>query len=210
MRAYDESYLNDAMETLGEALDYAVTDCGQEADEFFAWFILSGVAEGFGAGNPKYVAGLSGVELAREVRFRIIGSRDTVAPTQPLDRTPEYWAGWFLAYYQWLRALRFETMARAGLVPSTLLARFVLHEADVTKSVTLADELMDDRTEPTRLAYLRRQRGLTQRQLAEASEVSLRMIQLYEQRRNDVAKAAADVVQRLARAIGCSMEDLLE
>ncbi len=210
MRAYDESYLNDAMDTLGEALDYAVADCGQSADEFFSWFILSGTARHFGRGNPKYLAGMSGVELARDVRFRVLGTRDNPAPTQSLDRTPEFWAGWFLAYYQWYRAIGFEDMARAGLTPSLLMDRFILHEADISKSVVLADRLVSDTLDPTPLARLRQERGFTQRELAEAAEVSLRMVQLYEQRQNDLAKASAAVVRRLARAIRCTMEALLE
>ncbi len=211
MRAYDESYLNDAMDVLGEALDYAVADCGQEPDEFFEWFIVSGVAESFGRGNPKFVAGMSGVELAGEVRFRVLGRRDGAAPTQPLDRAPEYWVGWFLAYYQWYRGISFDGMARCGLVPTALLARPILHEADVSKAVAFADRLMGKAAEsPTRLAFLRKQRGLTQQQLAEAADVSLRMVQLYEQRQNDLSKAAVGVVMRLARVIGCSVEELLE
>ncbi len=210
MRAYDESYLHDAMDILGEALDYAVADCGQEPDEFFEWLIASGVAESFGHGNPKFIAGMSGVELAREVQFRVLGRRNDAPPTQPLDRTPEYWAGWFLAYYQWYRGISFDEMARGGLVPTALLERSILHEADVSKAVAFGDRLLNAATAaPTRLAFLRKQRGLTQRQLAEASGVSLRMIQLYEQRQNDLSKTAAGVVLRLARAIGCTVEDLL-
>lgn len=211
MRAYDESYLNDAMDILGEALDYAVADCGQEPDEFFEWLIVSGVASSFGRGNPKFVAGMSGIELAREVRFRVLGKRDDPPATQPLDRTPEYWAGWFLAYYQWYRSVPFDEMARRGLVPTALLERSILHEADVTKAVAFADRLIGEpATAPTRLAFLRKQRGLTQQQLAEAADVSLRMIQLYEQRQNDLSKAGAGVVMRLAHVIGCSVEELLE
>lgn len=211
MRAYDESYLNDAMDILGEALDYAVADCGQDVDEFFEWFIVSGVAGSFGRGNPKFVAGMSGIELAREVQFRVLGKRNDTAPTQSLDRTPEYWAGWFLAYYQWYRAVPFDEMARNGLTPSTLVERSILHEADVSKAVAFGDRLLDaEATVPTRLAFLRKQRGLTQQQLAEAADVSLRMIQLYEQRQNDLSKAAAGVVVRLAHIIGCTVEELLE
>ena len=210
MRAYDESYLNDAMDILGEALDYAVIDCGQDPDEFFEGFIVSGVAESFGHGNPKFVAGMSGIELAREVQFRVLGQRSDAPPTQPLDRTPEYWAGWFLAYYQWYRGIPFGEMTRGGLTPTALLERSILHEADVSKAVAFADRLLAESAEaPTRLAFLRKQRGLTQQQLAEAAGVSLRMIQLYEQGQNDLSKAAAGAVMRLAHAIGCSVEELL-
>ena len=46
MRAYDESYLI-RQNALGEMLDYAVVDCGRDPDEFFDWFIVSGIAAQF-------------------------------------------------------------------------------------------------------------------------------------------------------------------
>ena len=36
------------------------------------------------------------------------------------------------------------------------------------------------------------------------------MIQLYEQRQNDIAKAEAGTVIRLARVLGCAVEDIVE
>ena len=211
MRAYDESYLDDAMDALGGMLDYAVVDCGYDLDEFFDWFIVSGVAAGFEGGNPKFVAGMSGVELAREVRFRVAGERISTPASQPLDKSPEYWTGWIMAYYQWYRCVRFADMTTCGLSPSAVIARYIYHEADVSKFVALADEIMQLGPEsPTRLAVLRKERGMTQRNLAQAADVSLRMVQLYEQRQNDLSKAAASVVLRLAHAIGCQVEDLLE
>ena len=36
------------------------------------------------------------------------------------------------------------------------------------------------------------------------------MIQLYEQRQNDISKAQVNVVISLAKALGCRVEDLLE
>lgn len=42
------------------------------------------------------------------------------------------------------------------------------------------------------------------------SGVSLRMIQIYEQRNKDINKAGALSLSRLARALGCEIDDLLE
>ena len=39
MNAYNELYLDDAMQNLGDMVDYAVCDLGFEPDEFFNWFI---------------------------------------------------------------------------------------------------------------------------------------------------------------------------
>ena len=67
MRAYNESYLDDAMQNLGDMVEYAVCDCGYDPDDFFGWFISSGVASKFEKGNPKYITGMSGFELAEAV-----------------------------------------------------------------------------------------------------------------------------------------------
>ena len=53
-------------------------------------------------------------------------------------------------------------------------------------------------------------RGLSQSELATQSGVNLRSIQMYEQRNKDINKANAETVYRLAKVLGCTMEDLIE
>ena len=48
-------------------------DYGCNGDLFFAQFLASGAAEQFERGNPKFVGGMSGVELALEVFRRTTG-----------------------------------------------------------------------------------------------------------------------------------------
>lgn len=62
----------------------------------------------------------------------------------------------------------------------------------------------------TNLKKLRTGADLSQSKLAEASGVNLRMIQYYEQGVKDINKAEALTVYRLAQALNCYMEDLLE
>ena len=62
----------------------------------------------------------------------------------------------------------------------------------------------------TKLKRIRTAKGYSQKQLAELSGVSLRSIQMYEQRQKDVNKAQSDSLFRLAKSLGCAMEDLLE
>jgi len=52
--------------------------------------------------------------------------------------------------------------------------------------------------------------GLSQSQLADESGVSLRSIQMYEQRKKDVNKAQAMTLARIARVLSCDVESLLE
>lgn len=61
-----------------------------------------------------------------------------------------------------------------------------------------------------KIQEIRKARGLSQRQLAEASGVNVRIIQHYEQGFKDINKAAAITIKALADALGVRMEDLLE
>lgn len=62
----------------------------------------------------------------------------------------------------------------------------------------------------TNLKRIREATGLSQAKLAEVSGVNKRMIQYYEQGVKDINAAAALTLYRLAQALGCTVEDLLE
>ena len=61
-----------------------------------------------------------------------------------------------------------------------------------------------------KLTEIRKKRGLTQAELAEASNVSYRTIQEYEQKRSDLNKASVMTVYQIAKALNCTVEDLIE
>lgn len=62
----------------------------------------------------------------------------------------------------------------------------------------------------TNLQRIRKERGLSQADLSNASSVSLRTIQDYEQGQKPINKAAAITVHRIATVLGVKIEDLLE
>ena len=212
MNAYSELYLDDAMQNLGDMVDYAVCVLGFDPDEFFGWFISSGIASRFEKGNPKYVGGMSGYELADAVLHATNVSYKKKEPSYSDFKGREYWAGWILAYYQWITGKRFEDMRKDGLDMSTILSLYILHEAPESKFVEVANEIIEKNKakRKTKLFEIRKARGFTQQQLSDASGVKLRMIQLYEQKQNDINKAQVNVVIALAKALGCEVADLLE
>lgn len=210
--AYSELYLDNAMCNLGDMMEYAVRDCHYTPEIFFGQFINSGIAKMFGRGNPKYVGGLSGVELALEVMEKTEDRDHYASPAFIEFKGPEYWAGWIMAYYQWYRNIKFEDMVKNGLSVPKVMSMYILHEADVSKFVEEADKIIE-RNKKNRISNLqriRKARGITQKQLSEKSGVTLRMIQLYEQRQNDINKAHAEVVMHLAHVLGCDVESLME
>ena len=173
MNAYNELYLDDAMHNLADMLDYAICDLNYEPDEFFSWFINSGIASKFEKGNPKYITGMSGVELCEAVlKETNIAPPDTPA-TNPDFKGKEYWAGWVLAYYQWYSGRRFEDIVSNGLTISKILSMYILHEADESKFVEEAEKIINRNkaNEKAKLHKIRKARGFTQKELSDASGV---------------------------------------
>ena len=101
MRAYPSDYLTSAQRILGDMLDFAVNMCDMDIDDYFELFTISSVSTQFQNGNPTYIAGKNGCELVREVIANAGMEPLSVKDEMYLDKSPEYWAGWALAYYQW-------------------------------------------------------------------------------------------------------------
>lgn len=142
-RAYEETYLKDAMNNLGDMLDYAICDLGYEPEKFYSQFLASEISELFGIGAPKFIAGLSGPELAIEVIYRTEGRRPNGEVSEEIEKSPEYWTGWVLAYYQWYTAYSFADLQKRGLTISRVLDMYsVFHEADLSKFVFAADRIV--------------------------------------------------------------------
>lgn len=211
MHAYLKFYLNDAQQNLAVMFDYALRILKYDGDEFFLYFIQSEVAEKFEHANPKYIAGMSGIELCQNVLNKI-GVTCNFPDDPKIKQEKEFWLGWVLAYYQWYSGLRFSDLQEYGLIPSEILSRYILHEADISKFVSVANKiiLQNKAASPTRLQKIRKAQGLTQKELSELSGVSLRMIQLYEQRQNDINQASGQTINNLARALCCNFYDIME
>ena len=210
MSAYDESLVADAKKHLGDAIDYALNDCGLQPDEFSGLFVQSGLAALFGEGNPAVVSGMSGPELARSVMSYLYGN--TEFPERRFAGTPtrEYWAGWALAQFQHATGRRFQDIFRAVSLSEVLLMYGAYHEMDISHFTVEVERRISESCSQTRLQAIRQNRGLSQSQLAKLSGVNVRNIQLYEQRVNDIDKAQGITLYRLAHVLGCRMESLLE
>lgn len=209
-RAYSESYLSDAKDRLSQFFDYLINDCGMKADWVASIFLSSGYAEQFERGNPAILAGLSGIELARIVVEATYKKKKLPEPGYAEGLSPEYWAGWVLAEYQWYNSKRFKDIFEHVKLSEIISMYSVYHEMDISKFIETMDEKCATALPECRLKKLRESRGLSQAELAKISGVSLRSIQMYEQRVNDIDKAQAQTIYKLSRVIGCSMEDLLE
>ena len=84
------------------------------------------------------------------------------------------------------------------------------HEMDIRHFADKMNELCLHQRTKTRLKQLRHLVGLSQRELAERSGISLRTIQQFEQRKKNINKAQIDTLLPLSMALYCDVRDLLE
>lgn len=208
--AYQEIYLSKAQAALGDAFDYAVNTCGIPGSDFVKMYVASSISKRMENGEPACLAGKSGIEIAREVILETTGKEIQIAQQDTFGRSKEYWSGWAVAYYQWYSGRKFSDIFKVITFEDLQKMYYTLHEADISKFVDIVDVRMKEFFPDTNLKRIRISYGCTQAELAERSGVSLRSIQMYEQRNKDINKASTETVYRLAKVLGCSIEDLIE
>ena len=209
-RAYQETYLSKAQAALGDAFDYAVGTCHIPGSDFIKLFTASSVSRRMENGEPAYLAGKSGIEIASDVVLETTGKQLEAGPQEHFGRSREYWIGWAVCYYQWFSARSYSDIFKVLSYEDLANMYHTLHEADITKFVDIVDEKIREYFKDTNLKRIRSSYGCTQAELAKRSGVTLRSIQMYEQRNKDINKASADALYRISRVLGCSMESLLE
>ena len=136
IHAYNEIYLDDAMYTLAEVFSYVPN--ARRADVLLEHFIMSGIAYQFGKGNPRYLN-----MPPQALFYEIVGDSMPLIYPKGYERSPEYWCGFVLAYYQWYTGLGFEQIGR-WLSPSRIISMYnPLHEASLDKFVEVVKQTVD-------------------------------------------------------------------
>ena len=203
IHAYSQLYLNKSARTVGNMLHDAVLEFGMDGTDFLERFIQSDVAEQIENGNPKYIAGKSGLELFMEVMEKTTGQICNVELIESYERSDVYWVGWLLTHYQWYSGRTFKNILNT--IPYTELIGLygTLHEADIQKSYEILDAHFSK--SESRLKIARKHCGLTQEALSIESGVPLNTIRAYERKSKDLNKAQFDTVIRLAKALKLSL-----
>ena len=169
----------------------------------YSRFISSGIASLIENGHPRYLAGLSGVEMAIMATGKEAEADFRVFPG------PEYWAGWALAYLQWETCRTFSELSLKGLdIDKVIHMYHPYHEADISKFASDAKKILEQGSR-SRLKTIRKASGLTQESLSAKSDVSLRAIRSYEQNSRSLLKAEAETLLKLSGALGCTIHDLI-
>ena len=224
--AYDRICLDRAADTLGRMLDYSVYSLHYDVAAIIDLFISSGTAALFERGDIRIIAGMSGIELAYEVLEKSGIAYERMQPRYTKSFSPEYWCGHTLAHIQWETCLPFEHIVESFSVQGFIsvygssrlsyLDALPLDINDADRSAELkdfgrrfSDEAVSKFISATGNKSIPGKADDTQSGLAKASGVPLRTIQQYEQRQKDLAKARAEYLIALARAMDCDPSRLI-
>ncbi|MGN0732097.1 MAG: hypothetical protein ACI4MA_09360 [Treponema sp.] len=128
IHAYDKVYLSQAQSNLGIMLEFAVYDLEEDLTSFYQKFLQSEISSRFQNGESTVIAGKSGIEFAIEIlKDETLGSK--YRPSA--NRTPEYWCGWALAYFQWFSNLTFRNINNLIPIDEILSMYSPYHEKDI-------------------------------------------------------------------------------
>ena len=210
IRAYDELYLESAQNILGHAVDFALMTLDIDADAFADAFLVSDASKRFAMGDPSYVAGINGCELTRLILEQTCLTFTDHEDVMYIDRSPEYWSGWALAYYQWYTGRPFDMILSAVPLSHIIMMYSPYHEMDISQFTDEMERRVKNAYPFTKLKMIRSQCGISQSALSRQSGVPLRQIQLFEQERRDINKTSAITLRKLSHALHCGMEDLME
>ena len=208
-RAYNEMYLNNARRSLANSFDYSVYSLGLELNDYYNMFIRSDLCTRFEKGDPFIVSGKSGVELALMIVARNTGNDEYRERVYHDGKSPEYWAGWALAYYQWYTSCRF--LLLEDEIPITTIMNMYdkYHEMDIMHFVDRLNEMRQAARLTTYLKKYRELRGYSQNELSQMTGIPLKTLQHYEQGDKPLARANATYLISLARALNCNPEALV-
>ena len=210
IHAYQECYLNSAKRNVGIAFDYAINVCKISGADFVNMFLISNISKRIENGEPLYLKGKSGIEIAKEIIEQSTGKEIEYKEIINYEKSKEYWIGYAITYYQWYSNKKFRLIFNAISYYDLEKMYFTLHEADISKLVEILNDIFKKKYPDTNLKRIRMEAKLTQTELAKRSGVSLRSIQMYEQKNKDINKANATSLYMLSKVLNCNIEDLIE
>lgn len=131
---YEEMYLAAVQENLGFFFQLALRESGLSIKEVQDKFLASDIPTQIEYGNPDFLCGKSGYELA------ILAFPNTFtdeilnkAIAEPFYPQAEYWSGMVLAYCQWKSGKTFKSILEHYPLERILSDYHLMHEADISK-----------------------------------------------------------------------------
>ena len=211
--AYDKNMVPVAQRLVAVMLDFSVYGLGYDLNDFYERFLNSRYSEKVEKGDSSTIMGMSGIELAS----RVVGvdgisnnQFDSYASMSIAARSPEFWTGWALSYYQWVSSLSFAEINEVRNINDIRLMYNPYHEMDIIHFCDQMRELYVKANETSRLKRARTIIGISQRELSELTGIPTKTIQQYEQKQKNINHARVDYLISLSKALNCEIEMLIE
>lgn len=136
-------------------IDVGVYYLNYDIDSFYNLFLQNPLSKRFEKGDPFIIWGKSGTEIAFEITDKNINDfKDKQAVNDAglkLHRSPEYWAGWSLAYYQWYSGKTFKEIDNSVSIKNIVHLYNPYHEMDILQFCDKLNALLNDKKrEPER------------------------------------------------------------
>lgn len=195
---------------MGWMFDYAVNTLQIKLSDFFQMFLNSNVSRNYESGDSSTIAGKSGPELVIKIISDADADINVIMPIASNTRSKEFWLGWSLSYYQWKSCKSFKQIADKISIDNMLLMYDKYHEMDIEQFVIEINRHMTFENHEAMLKRMRLYAKYTQSELSSKTGIPVRTIQQYEQKQKNINNAKADTVIKLANALYCRPEDLLE
>ena len=141
--AYNELYLSDAQKTVAHSFDYAVNKMNISLEEYLKAFLSFKYLHLLENGDQHYTSGISGIELAKE----ICNKQNIKYGNLPYKPRMEYWIGWILSYYQWLRNLKYSEIIEKFPLQNFIKAYPTFHEENKKRMIEYMDNVIIGNTE---------------------------------------------------------------
>ena len=132
--SYEQMYLSDVQKNLGFLFQFCLCNLGKSPEELQQDFLSSIIPAQIEFGNPDFLSGKSGLELAFFL-YQDIEQEIEKALQEPYCPQAEYWAGFVVAYTQWKLQIPFSLLLSKYPLERILANYHLMHEADVSKMV---------------------------------------------------------------------------
>ena len=131
---YDEVYLEPVQKNLGFFFQMALRNLKLAPEIVQDAFLTSQIPEQIEMGNPDFLCGKSGYELALIAFPQVITDKIIKqAVSEPFYPEAEYWSRTVLAYIQWTSGKSFSEILSRYPLERILSNYHLMHEADITK-----------------------------------------------------------------------------
>lgn len=197
-----------AIELMAEMFEYSKCYLHDECDEFFDMLNNTYLSDRLYELDIIHIYGKSSIDIVYDIYMANNTKIKTYDKKKFLKSAKYYWLGIVIASYCYGKKISFKEFGQR-IKPSQILKMYnIMHEAPHMKVIEAIDKILYG--QESVLKIIRQSKNISQNELSILSGVSLRSIQMYEQKKKNISKASFEIVKRLANSLSIEPEELYE